>query len=784
MRRILLLSILFCSTSIFAQVAADWLLLAGKPDAQIIGTLQNSVKATTPFLLDNADERAKAEQIETDVRQKIQSEEQTWQKQFETVFATVAEAYSQKLNQEARLKITSDDILRLKTSLENLVKQIVTQEQLILTSERQKENMLRELGDKLKTIPFYVVYFGGCDYITTGRTPKDVEKAIFQATRTKAIEEVNGLYINSETQVVQYQLIKDRITSILSGRLQVENTTDRPFIKAISGTSNRVAVVGLLAVYPWDAEPSPPVSPTWLQQSSMEIFVIDNATLSKLNTYPSTFVKDAQTFLEKAKTQNLTYKSQLRSMLMDTRTRLEQETQHMLEAQEILTRLQNEQNFYKMELEKRQSEKNRLESDMNPVQQKYIMANKNYRNFLSTRTIYQFQTDFQLDEYTASPEQVYASLVKACFDRFKTNIREEFLSWVTIVDFYQLTEFRETRREIPATIESVKILYPYVQNNLEGRPTRGLILVFKAKFLMDQIPDYSPIKSNIASTTQYTDMKDDGITLASSTPGPLQTKPQSTVVIDPKNKFDISSETKETKKVSNSENLNNIQMGIEWVLVKGNTFEMGDSFGDGEDNEKPIHKISLSDFYMSKTEITVAQYSVFCKATGRSMPSSPSWNWQDKHPIVNVSWYDAVAYCQWAGCSLPTEAQWEYAAREAGKMMKWSGVSREYQLKDYAWYDINSGSKTHTVATQLANGLGLYDMSGNVGEWCQDWYDEKYYQNSPQVNPQGPTTGEYRVLRGGSWSSSAALTHVTDRRRGDPNSKSDSRGFRVVRTIQ
>ena len=224
--------------------------------------------------------------------------------------------------------------------------------------------------------------------------------------------------------------------------------------------------------------------------------------------------------------------------------------------------------------------------------------------------------------------------------------------------------------------------------------------------------------------------------------------------------------------------------GIEFVLVRGGSFDMGDTFGDGQDDEKPVHRVTVGDFYLGKTEVTVGQYRAFCSATGRSMPDAPSWGWQDNHPIVRVTWKDATAFCKWAGLRLPIEAEWEYAAREGGKKVKWSGTSIESQLGDYAWYNSNSGRTTHAVAGKKANSLGLYDMSGNVWEWCADWYASDYYQESPSRDPQGPSSGEYRVLRGGSWGNNPGRCRASSRGRNNPDGRANGNGFRVARPAQ
>lgn len=184
------------------------------------------------------------------------------------------------------------------------------------------------------------------------------------------------------------------------------------------------------------------------------------------------------------------------------------------------------------------------------------------------------------------------------------------------------------------------------------------------------------------------------------------------------------------------------------VLVEGGWFYMGSN--DGEEDEKPVHKVYVESFYIDKYEVTVAEYRKYCTAAGKPMPEAPSWGWEEDHPIVNVSWEDADAYARWAGKRLPTEAEWEYAAR-GGNKSKGYEYSGSNDLNDVAWFYRNSGSKTHPVSQKKPNELGLYDMSGNVWEWCTDWYSKDYYSQSPDKNPQGPWTGTSRVRRGSSW---------------------------------
>ncbi len=217
------------------------------------------------------------------------------------------------------------------------------------------------------------------------------------------------------------------------------------------------------------------------------------------------------------------------------------------------------------------------------------------------------------------------------------------------------------------------------------------------------------------------------------------------------------------------------------VFVKGGTFEMGSN--EVYSNEKPIHTVTLSDFYIGATEVTQAQWEAI-------MGNNPSHFKGDNLPVEQVSWDDIQWFLKKLNLQtdqtyrLPTEAEWEYAARGG---VQSSNVSYQYAgsntLGDLAWYDDNSGKKTHPVAQKKPNALGLYDMSGNVWEWCNDYYDADYYQNSAKKNPQGASSGDYRVLRGGDWYGNAQGCRVALRVRRDPDHRVSGLGFRLVRVV-
>lgn len=223
-------------------------------------------------------------------------------------------------------------------------------------------------------------------------------------------------------------------------------------------------------------------------------------------------------------------------------------------------------------------------------------------------------------------------------------------------------------------------------------------------------------------------------------------------------------------------------------------------------SEQPAHNVQLDGFWMYNNLVTVAQYRAFCKATGTKMTDEPSYGWKDQNPIVNVSWYDAKAYCKWAGGRLPSEAEWEYAARggnagNGGKqrtIFVWgdslpvkpvanladetfikSGYYNSPGFHYFIGYDDGIATAS-PVRAFPANGYGLYDMAGNVLEWCEDWYGLDYYQTSPSKNPQGPVTGDRRVLRGGAFDTTPTITRIARRLGNFPDIRNEEKGFRCV----
>jgi formylglycine-generating enzyme required for sulfatase activity len=221
----------------------------------------------------------------------------------------------------------------------------------------------------------------------------------------------------------------------------------------------------------------------------------------------------------------------------------------------------------------------------------------------------------------------------------------------------------------------------------------------------------------------------------------------------------------------------------EMVKVEGGTFVMGGDSSKGNTEARPAHTVTLTTFYMAKTPTTIVQWRTFCNATGRPMPDTPSWGWHDNDPIVFINRFDAIAYCSWL-CGktgkiyrLPTEAEFEYAAKGGNKSKgyKYSGSD---SLNDCGWYRDNSEKHAHPVAMKMPNELGLYDMSGNVWEWCSDWFGR--YDSLPSTNPKGPPGAKLCVIRGGSWNEMAPFERVVCRGSLSPLVAFGVFGFRVV----
>ncbi len=247
-----------------------------------------------------------------------------------------------------------------------------------------------------------------------------------------------------------------------------------------------------------------------------------------------------------------------------------------------------------------------------------------------------------------------------------------------------------------------------------------------------------------------------------------------------------------------------------FVSVKGGFFIRGNKNGDAD--EQPIRKIKINDFFIGKYEVTNAE---FCKFLNTLKPDASSERryinlngkykditcriykkdstyysetGYDNFPVIFVSWFGADAYSKFAGGRLPTEAEWEYAAK-GGKPSFRSKIFQDYRYagsnrpEDVAWFRNNSGNQPHKVGGKKKNRANIYDMSGNAEEWCSDWYVPEYYKTSIENNPEGPEKGRMKVHRGGSWYNTSTMLRITNRRASKPVTQNALIGFRIVKDV-
>jgi formylglycine-generating enzyme required for sulfatase activity len=236
-----------------------------------------------------------------------------------------------------------------------------------------------------------------------------------------------------------------------------------------------------------------------------------------------------------------------------------------------------------------------------------------------------------------------------------------------------------------------------------------------------------------------------------------------------------------------------IHIEPEMVEVKAGPFRMGNAGGGGDQDEQPVHDVKLQKpFKLGKYEVTFDEYDRFPLTTGRALPGDQGWG-RGRRPVINVSWGEAVEFAKWLSAEtgkryrLPTEAEWEYAARSGGMEHKWSGTSNEQELRDFAWFSTNSVGKTQEVGGKKPNASGFYDMSGNVWEWVEDcWhknYDEAPSDGQAWKEENNGQCGQ-RVLRGGSWFNAPVNLRSSLRERSTADDGYGGIGFRLAQDIE
>jgi len=234
------------------------------------------------------------------------------------------------------------------------------------------------------------------------------------------------------------------------------------------------------------------------------------------------------------------------------------------------------------------------------------------------------------------------------------------------------------------------------------------------------------------------------------------------------------------------QNKTNKRPVIEWIDIPAGTFLMGSPLHESDRQDDELqHQVTLNAFKMSKHQITFEQYDMFCEITGRSKPNDYDLG-RKKNPALNISWDNATAFSKWMGCYLPTEAEWEYACRAGTTTPFNTGDNLDFLQANFNGCNTISSQDTPTkqqskikkVGSYDPNCWGLCDMHGNVMEWCKDWYSD--YLPEPQINPTGSTTGNSRVLRGGSWCDPIQCCRSACRKSLHPSFRNNNIGFRIV----
>ncbi|MGH7231602.1 MAG: formylglycine-generating enzyme family protein [Nitrospiraceae bacterium] len=230
--------------------------------------------------------------------------------------------------------------------------------------------------------------------------------------------------------------------------------------------------------------------------------------------------------------------------------------------------------------------------------------------------------------------------------------------------------------------------------------------------------------------------------------------------------------------------------GVAMALVPTGEFLMGSN--DGASDERPVHRLYLDAFYIDKFEVTTSRYAKFLQATNRKPPDkwsevNPTFDWA--RPVIGVDWSEADAYCQWAGKRLPTESEWEKAARGTdGRKYPWGGEDASESFANFDWDSRRTwrGYSTLTPVGSYESGRSpywVYDAAGNVWEWVSDWYSPNTYQNHHDRNPKGPTSGIFKVTRGGSWGDKPYSLRTTNRRGIPPGDRHRDIGFRCAQDV-
>jgi len=648
-------------------------------------------------------------------------------------------------NQIAILKNKMTNIFMDKQELLKLVDIKKMQEQ-IKVKEQSRKNIEKQIKQDLENITFkglYLVLLNDIDmWASKGKLSDQVEKLLAPI----AIEDLNGVFVSSLTVIKDNRMLTDRIKAVISGEMTVEK---QYIFKAIN---NRSKFLYLIKVSVAPLKKSLSAKKDYTEKSSKHLVInllsdynyktkLQNAGVSADEIKNIEFeVKYSKSVIEGSNNTSSRRQQQIIRNGFSNLSKIE------AEIKQLKTRLANRSSFLKQTIQTKTNviyDYNNIEKSIDKALRYFDNQEKQLKNQLietkEKELIARYQVNVTAEGNPAD------DIAKTAFDVY-TQIKqsyskvEQFIHETDVVNNMLISDKTDSGQDIFRDVERIW-LYPVAGDN------DNFILTVVAKFKI------SALKKRLAIST-----------------------------VNRQEPIDRS-----TNKTSQ-----------DMVYVAGGTFIMGSN--SGESDEKPVHKVYLNSFYIDRYEVTNAQYCKFLNEKGNQTEGDATWlNINDKdckivkqggryvpvsgyanHPVIDVTWYGARAYARWAGKRLPTEAEWEYAARGGNKSRgyRYSGSNN---VNEVAWYAKNSGGNPHPVGTKKPNELGLYDMSGNVEEWCVDWYNENYYSKSPYGSPTGPSSGKYRVLRGGSWNCYDVNTRCATRDLFNPLSRYYFIGFRCVR---
>ncbi len=666
-------------------------------------------------------------------------------------------------NQIAMLKNKMTNIYMDKQELLKLVDIKKMQEQ-ITVKQQSRKDIEQQVQQDLASIAFqgfYLVLLNDIDILASKEKLSDQAEKLLAPT---AIEDLNGVFISSLTVIEDNRLLTDRIKAQISGEMTVEK---QPMFKKIAGQTK---FLYLIKVNVAPLKKSLAATRDYAETTSAHLVV---NLLSDYNYQ----TKLQSAGVSAAEIKSIEFEVNSSKAVIDNSNSTSSRRQQQIirngfanlakidsDIEQLQTNLANRSRFLKQTIQ----EKTNVVYDANNIE---VSINKSLRYF-----------DNQVEQLK---NQLIAAKEKELIARFTANVTAEGnpADDIAKTAFDVYTQIKQSYSKVEQFIRETEV----VNFMLESDKTGGGQDMYRdvdTIWLYPVAGDNDNFFLTVVARFKMSALSHSAD--ASSASQEKKTEPP----------FGLKNRQIEQRNSPSTDDKSKTYPDM--AYVQGGAFMMGSN--DGGDDEKPIHKVYVKDFYIDKYEVTNEQFCKFLNEKGNQSEGGATWldikgtdckivkqrnkyvpvSGYANHPVIEVTWYGANAYANWAGKRLPTEAEWEYAAR-GGNKSKGYTYSGSNDVGSVAWYSNNSGGKTHPVGAKQSNELGLYDMSGNVWEWCADWYGSDYYGKSPYENPTGPSSGADRVLRSGSWLNDANYTRCANRFVNYPHYRNYDIGFRCVR---